>query len=147
MTSQVLSKVQIITDVQDPAAKAAIASIASEKVLEHSARTDNPHATTKVQVGLGNVDNTADSDKPISAAQQTALDAKANKVPALGDVGSYAFVIKATAGTVAAGATVTGTDLKYSNTANAIGATATAGTWQAMGTITNASASLAIRIA
>ena len=34
---------------------------------------------TKAEVGLGNVDNTADSAKPVSTAQQTALDAKANK--------------------------------------------------------------------
>jgi hypothetical protein len=35
---------------------------------------------TKSNVGLANVDNTADSAKPVSTAQQTALDAKANKV-------------------------------------------------------------------
>ena len=34
---------------------------------------------SKAEVGLGNVDNTADSAKPVSTAQQTALDAKANK--------------------------------------------------------------------
>jgi hypothetical protein len=33
---------------------------------------------TKTMVGLGNVDNTADSAKPVSTAQQTALDLKAN---------------------------------------------------------------------
>ena len=33
----------------------------------------------KGDVGLGNVNNTADSDKPVSTAQQTALDLKANK--------------------------------------------------------------------
>jgi hypothetical protein len=33
---------------------------------------------TKSMVGLGNVDNTADSAKPVSTAQQTALDLKAN---------------------------------------------------------------------
>ena len=33
--------------------------------------------TTKGDVGLGNVDNTSDADKPISTSQQTALDAKA----------------------------------------------------------------------
>jgi len=32
---------------------------------------------TKSMVGLGNVDNTADADKPVSSATQTALDAKA----------------------------------------------------------------------
>ena len=44
----------------------------------HIARTDNPHAVTAAQVGLGNVDNTADADKPISTATQTALDGKTN---------------------------------------------------------------------
>ncbi len=33
---------------------------------------------TKADVGLGNVDNTSDADKPVSTATQTALDAKAN---------------------------------------------------------------------
>lgn len=33
---------------------------------------------TKTQVGLGNVDNTADTAKPVSTAQQTALDLKQN---------------------------------------------------------------------
>ena len=33
-------------------------------------------ALTKSSVGLGNVDNTADASKPVSTAQQTALDAK-----------------------------------------------------------------------
>jgi len=41
--------------------------------------TTNPHNVTKSQVGLGNVDNTTDADKPVSTAQQTALDLKANK--------------------------------------------------------------------
>ena len=34
---------------------------------------------TKTDVGLSNVDNTADKDKPVSTAQQTALDAKADR--------------------------------------------------------------------
>lgn len=34
---------------------------------------------TKAQVGLGNVDNTSDANKPISTATQTALDDKASK--------------------------------------------------------------------
>jgi hypothetical protein len=33
---------------------------------------------TKAMVGLGNVDNTSDADKPVSTATQTALDLKAN---------------------------------------------------------------------
>lgn len=33
---------------------------------------------TKATIGLGNVDNTSDANKPVSTAQQTALDAKTN---------------------------------------------------------------------
>jgi hypothetical protein len=43
----------------------------------HASSTSNPHAVTKVQVALGNVDNTADADKPVSTAMQTALNLKA----------------------------------------------------------------------
>jgi len=42
----------------------------------HIADTANPHTVTAAQVGLGNVDNTSDADKPVSTAQQTALDLK-----------------------------------------------------------------------
>lgn len=45
---------------------------------EHMADTDNPHGVTATQLGLGNVDNTADVDKPISTATQAALDLKAD---------------------------------------------------------------------
>lgn len=38
----------------------------------------NPHEVTKVQVGLGNVDNTSDANKPISTATQNALNSKFN---------------------------------------------------------------------
>ncbi len=59
--------------------RTALSSKAEQTALAaHTARTDNPHAVTKVQVGLGNVDNTADADKPVSAAAQAALDLKAN---------------------------------------------------------------------
>lgn len=43
----------------------------------HTADTANPHTVTKTQVGLGSVDNTADTAKPVSTTQQTALDLKA----------------------------------------------------------------------
>lgn len=45
----------------------------------HAAKQDNPHNVTATQVGLGNVNNTADADKPISTAQQAALDLKQDK--------------------------------------------------------------------
>ncbi|MGN0138267.1 MAG: hypothetical protein ACI381_06660 [Candidatus Methanomethylophilaceae archaeon] len=53
--------------------------------IRHIADKTNPHAVTKAQVGLGNCDNTADLNKPISTATQTALDAKA----ALSDFNSH----------------------------------------------------------
>lgn len=46
-------------------------------IQAHIASVANPHGVTKAQVGLGNVDNTADIAKPVSTAQQAALDAKA----------------------------------------------------------------------
>lgn len=52
------------------------------KVDVHIANTNNPHQVTKAQVGLGNVDNTSDLDKPISTAQQEALDLKQNVLTA-----------------------------------------------------------------
>jgi hypothetical protein len=39
----------------------------------HASDTNNPHGETKSQVGLGNVNNTADSDKPVSTAQADAI--------------------------------------------------------------------------
>ena len=42
----------------------------------HINNKSNPHKVTKVQVGLGNVDNTSDANKPISTATQTALNGK-----------------------------------------------------------------------
>ena len=43
----------------------------------HNADTDNPHEITKNTLGLGNVDNTSDKDKPISDAVAAALQLKA----------------------------------------------------------------------
>jgi hypothetical protein len=39
---------------------------------------------TKDNIGLGNVDNTSDANKPVSTAQQTALDKKVDKVTGKG---------------------------------------------------------------
>lgn len=55
-------------------------------IVDHVLNNSNPHNVTKEQVGLGNVDNTSDANKPISNATQDALDSKADlvdgKVPA-----------------------------------------------------------------
>ena len=56
----------------------------ANKLKEHTASNENPHNVTKVQIGLGSVDNTSDINKPISKATQTALDGKVDKVPGSG---------------------------------------------------------------
>lgn len=45
----------------------------------HTGNKSNPHSVTKAQVGLSNVDNTSDLNKPISTAVEEALDNKANE--------------------------------------------------------------------
>lgn len=50
----------------------------TDSLNTHLADKDNPHGVTKAQVGLGNVDNTSDANKPISTKTQAALDLKAN---------------------------------------------------------------------
>ena len=60
------------------ALQSAIGNKANEAELSgHISDTSNPHNVTKEQLGLENVDNTSDIDKPISTAIQEALDGKA----------------------------------------------------------------------
>ena len=47
-------------------------------INNHIVNTSNPHGVTKEQIGLANVDNTSDAEKPISGATQEALDGKAD---------------------------------------------------------------------
>lgn len=55
----------------------------SDSLNAHVTNTNNPHNVTKTQVGLGNVDNTSDKNKPISDATQSALDGKLDKSTAV----------------------------------------------------------------
>jgi len=72
-------------------------------LISHLANKSNPHSVTKSQVGLGNVDNTSDANKPISTATQTALNGK------LGSTANAASASKlATARTVSLTGSVTG---------------------------------------
>ena len=57
---------------------AAAAATGDFTAAAHATDTANPHSVTKSQVGLANADNTSDANKPVSTAQQTALDLKAN---------------------------------------------------------------------
>ena len=50
---------------------------AVNSLISHLANKSNPHGVTKAQVGLGNVDNTSDANKPVSTAVQAELDKKA----------------------------------------------------------------------
>lgn len=61
------------------------------KVNNHIANKSNPHGVTKTQVGLGNVNNTSDADKPVSTAQASAIaDAKAAGTAAQTSINNHA---------------------------------------------------------
>lgn len=55
-----------------------ITRASAEDLTAHINNKTNPHNVTKEQVGLSNVDNTSDINKPISTATQNALDLKQN---------------------------------------------------------------------
>ncbi|UMB60824.1 hypothetical protein MHL31_01095 [Lutibacter sp. A80] len=76
----------------------------------HATKTDNPHSVTKAQVGLGNVDNTSDADKPVSTATQTALDGKVDENSAITGATKTKITYDAK-GLVTAGADATTTDI------------------------------------
>ena len=65
-----------VIEITDEVARKSIENLqeAQETQKTHEENTNNPHAVTKEQVGLGNVDNTSDADKPVSTAQQRAID-------------------------------------------------------------------------
>ncbi len=58
---------------------------ATGRVLVSAGAATNPawRVLSPTSVGLGNVDNTADADKPVSGPQQDALDAKVDKATAI----------------------------------------------------------------
>ena len=81
-----LGNVDNTADINKPVSTATQKAIDDAKAANntaldnHANRTDNPHKVTKDQVGLGNVDNTADINKPVSVAQQNALDTLSNSL-------------------------------------------------------------------
>lgn len=80
-----------------------------------------PTGLVKGDVGLGNVDNTADTAKPVSTAQQTALNLKA-------DLASPTFTGTVTAATITASGAVTGSNLSGTNTGDQTNITGNAAT-------------------
>lgn len=87
--------------INSSATAAKIAQIETNRqgLANHIADQNNPHAVTKTQVGLGNVDNTTDLDKPISTATQAALNAKQNTLTAGNNITITNNVISAADGT------------------------------------------------
>lgn len=57
----------------EAATRAQVDTTVNAKVDSHIGNKSNPHGVTKAQVGLGNVNNTSDADKPVSTAQATAI--------------------------------------------------------------------------
>ena len=80
------------------AAKSALEKLIqdSDKVIKeslnaHIGNKSNPHSVTKAQVGLGNVQNLAPADMPVSTAQATAIaDAKTAGTKAQTDLNTHA---------------------------------------------------------
>lgn len=74
-------------------------------INNHASNKENPHGVTKAQIGLGNVDNTSDANKPISNAVQAALDGKANT--SHGTHVTFGTTAPAAAGTASVGTATT----------------------------------------
>ena len=65
--------------------------VIKESLDAHIGNKSNPHKVTKAQVGLGNVQNLAPADMPVSTAQATAIaDAKAAGTKAQTDLSTHA---------------------------------------------------------
>lgn len=65
----------------------------ADDIAAHKIDYSNPHRVTKVQVGLGNVDNTSDLDKPVSNAAKTEFDSIKTRVNDLENNASLSYEI------------------------------------------------------
>lgn len=127
-----LGNVNNTSDNDKPVSSAQASAIADAKQAGTTAQAnltvhindkENPHEVTKAQIGLGNVNNTSDVNKPISTATQTALNGKLDKT-AVVDV-----TVEATKGQAADAKSVydtiqalpTGTDISLGVTSAAVG--------------------------
>ena len=80
---------KLITD--EAATRQAADKVIQDNLNAHIGNTSNPHKVTKAQVGLGNVQNLAPADMPVSTAQATAIaDAKAAGTKAQTDLNTHA---------------------------------------------------------
>ncbi|MEA4947056.1 MAG: pyocin knob domain-containing protein [Oscillospiraceae bacterium] len=106
----------------------------------HAGATNNPHGVTKTQVGLGNADNTADANKPVSTAQQAALDNKADKSKMFYPDNQYGGIITDNFNTIS----VSGF---YTGYGTATGAPNTASSWYVLHINSNSGTSYGFQIA
>ena len=75
----------------EAAARQAADKVIQDNLNAHIGNTSNPHKVTKAQVGLGNVQNLAPADMPVSTAQAAAIaDAKAAGTKAQTDLNTHA---------------------------------------------------------
>ena len=83
-----VTAVQAGADPTGAAAAALVTALAADGVQDtaiglntthRGVTTGNPHSVTATDVGLGNVDDTSDVNKPVSTAQQTEIDTKVDK--------------------------------------------------------------------
>lgn len=52
----------------------------NKALTDHTGDTENPHEVTKTQIGLGNVDNTADDEKVVKSAGMATCDSAGNVI-------------------------------------------------------------------
>ena len=80
---------KLITD--EAAARQAADKVIQDNLNAHIGNTSNPHKVTKAQIGLGNVQNLAPADMPVSTAQAASIaDAKAAGTKAQTDLSTHA---------------------------------------------------------
>lgn len=110
--------VEISAGISDHTLLTNIGTNTHAQIDTHIANTSNPHSVTKTQVGLWNVDNTSDLNKPISTATQTALDNKADiwDIPTLtSELTNDSWFITSSALSTKQDTLVSGTNIKTIN--------------------------------
>lgn len=123
-----------------------ITSVANNQTIMYDSSTSlwKNHTLVKGDVGLGNVDNTSDANKPISTATQTALDGKVDENASITGATKTKITYDSkglvTAGADAAVADITGLqtalDAKVTGNTAITGATKTKITYDAKGLVT-----------
>ena len=90
----------LVNTTKETSENAASTSNAVKTSLDaHLADYENPHHVTSTTIGLGNVDNTSDADKPLSTAQKSYVDEQIrsianNSFNGAGFVGGTGYVTK-----------------------------------------------------